>query len=266
MEARSAQHEKTMLAVNSFLSSHRLPRTLEIRLRQYFQKLHLYEASGRFHQEFVMRKMSPELRGLCAKHTDDRWFSDLPFMAHLPNHLIADIFVAMRSQVFIPHELIFSASSLADNLYVVRHGVVSVGDKLLTEHKCFGEEAIFSTLGRRKYSARSMGFVETYVLRSTDFHDIMHDYPELLKLIRKDAVKLAFRRRSIQILAAMATRPPVSAPSTSSRQTSMVEPCLKLEPYEILFGGSRVTSDSERLKYLCQEVKSLRKLINTIDQ
>lgn len=197
-----------MNGVNNFLRSNQLQRSLQVLVRQYFAQLHRYHVAAREEEErSLLKKMSPELRGLCARQMNERWLADVPFLASLSNNLLAELFIALHRQTFIPREYIFNPDDFADRMYVIRRGAVFVRNKLLTVNKAFGEEMTFSKLGRRQYSAQALQFVETYMLLRSDFLDILEDHPDLLKRIRKDALKMTFSRAAVGTLRKLAERP-----------------------------------------------------------
>lgn len=205
MARESNDYIKTMHDVNMFMETHHLQRSLRILVRQFFAQAHRYSTSVRAAQEeFLLRKMSPELRGLCARQMNEKWLADVPFLASLNNTLLAELFMTLRLQVFIPREYIFTEDDTADRMYIIRRGAVFVRGKLFTQNKAFGEEMTFSKQGRRGYSAQTLQFVETYVLLRTDFLDLMNGHPELLKQIRRDALKMTFGRAAVGTLRRLA--------------------------------------------------------------
>src|SRR3546814_2417238 len=103
--------------------------------------------------------MSPELRGLCARHMHDKWFAELPFLTPLDNQLLANILLSLRLQTYIPRERIIDSDDLADCLFIIRRGSVFVSGKLFTVGKCFGEEMILNRFAKRGYRAHELQFV-----------------------------------------------------------------------------------------------------------
>src|SRR3546814_16905555 len=85
-----------------------------------------YWSSDVCSSDLLMRKMSPELRGLCARHMGEQWMNDVPFLKSMSTPLIAELFVTFRLQTFIPREQIFTADDLADRMIILRRGSVFV--------------------------------------------------------------------------------------------------------------------------------------------
>src|SRR5690554_2648650 len=96
MERDVNEHKRTMNDVNDFLTVQQLPLGLQVRVRQYFLQLYRYKTARQLRQEQLLRRMSPELRGLCARHMHEKWFSELPFFTPLDNHMLANIFLSLR--------------------------------------------------------------------------------------------------------------------------------------------------------------------------
>ena len=281
MDRDSNEYRRIMNDVKGFLEVHRLPQGLQIRVRQYFGQLYRYKSSRRMREEQLMRKMSPELRGLCARHMHEKWFNSLPFLGALTNNLLAEMFLALRLQTFIPREKIFEVGDISDALFIIRRGAVFVRGKLYAQGNCFGEEMIFSRLGKREYGAQALQFVETYVLDRNAFYDVLDGHPDIIKTVRKGAIKMTFRRRIVQILAKMTvernarkflnTFPKGSAPHLHRSSSHSVA-----ESYTMLYNsetleklGTAPTNDNSAalqtvLQYLVHEVADLRKLLRDI--
>ena len=73
------------------------------------------------------------------------------------------------------------------------------GGKVLTSGKVWGEDMILSTIHlRSKYAARCMTYVEVYMMGRDDLIQLAMRHPATLKLIRRSAFRLGFRREMIR--------------------------------------------------------------------
>src|SRR3546814_575996 len=114
MERDVNDHKRTMNDVNDFLVAYELPIGLQVLVRQFFLQQYRFKTARQARQEQLLRRMSPELRGLCARHMHDKWFAELPFLTPLDNQLLANIFLSLRLQTYIPRERIIDSDDLAD--------------------------------------------------------------------------------------------------------------------------------------------------------
>jgi CRP-like cAMP-binding protein len=221
MRRETFDQSQTLNDLNKFLDVNKLPQPLRIRVRRYFQQVFRYRVITRTQEQQLMKRMSPELRGLCARHMGEQWMSEVPFLNSLSTPLIAELFVMLRLQTFIPRERIFGPDDVADRMYILRRGSVFVRNKLLTPNKCFGEEMILSTAARRGYIAQALQYVETYVLFRKDFLELLEGKPEVLKRVRRDVIKMSFcrcARDAVHRLAAEHQRATASVGATENHE------------------------------------------------
>ena len=103
-------------------------------------------------------------------------------MVQLSLHLTAAVFAPAE---LCPHGY----------MYIVHRGICLYGGKVLTSGKVWGEDMILKSPHlRSNYAARCMTYVEVYMIGRDDLIALAMRYPATLKLIRRSAFRLGFRR------------------------------------------------------------------------
>jgi hypothetical protein len=85
-------------------------------------------------------------------------------------------------------------------MYIVIRGMCAMQGRVITGGKFFGEDMIMG--GRRLADCRSLTFLDVYELEKDKLDAILEDgdFPETTKLIRKQVIRLAMRKKFMEIL------------------------------------------------------------------
>jgi hypothetical protein len=85
-------------------------------------------------------------------------------------------------------------------MYIVIRGMCAMLGRVITGGKFFGEDMIMK--GRRQADCRALTYLDVYELEKDKLDDIIEngDFPETEKLIRKQVIRLAMRKRFMEIL------------------------------------------------------------------
>jgi len=192
MDPKGTEFRKTMDDLNSFMELQGLPRDMRISLREYFhQTKHLQIARA---NRGLIQNMSPMLQGQVVWKINERWLRHVWFLRSAEDKFMVQLSLALEAAVFAPAELCPNGY-----MYISHRGIALYGGRVLTSGKVWGEDMILSSPHlRSKYAARCMTYVEVYMIARTDLLDIAKQFPPTLRIIRRSAFRLAFRREMIR--------------------------------------------------------------------
>ena len=114
----------------------------------------------------------------------------VPFLSKLDKNFLSHLSLLLKSQYFIPGQFIVHKYDLRQCIYFISNGTVELYDnddndeveKTLYPSDIFCEETLFNSQPVQ-YSAKCVGYVDTYVLEKTDFEDMLVTYPEAIEAI-----------------------------------------------------------------------------------
>lgn len=214
----SAEFRRTMDALNRMMRTHALPKRLRRRLREYFhQARHLTVARA---TEHVLHTMSPLLQEEVTLRTNCHWLDYVWFLRGVESACAVQIAMAVSPLVFVPTE-----RPPPQCLYVIHRGAVLYEGRLLTRHKCWGEDVILSSDRYRSPGhARAMTYLEAYSITHDGLMTIVLAFPVASYRVRRAAFLLALRR-DIKMRAAAARLALTSDTGhTLERRPSLTDP------------------------------------------
>jgi hypothetical protein len=178
--------------LNRFMALQCLPKEMRQQLREYFhQTRHLQIARA---NKLLIENMSPMLQGLVVWKINEKWLRHVWFLADAEDSFMVQLSLNLTAAVFAPAELCPQGY-----MYIVHRGIALYGGKVLTSGKVWGEDMILSSVHlRSKYAARCMTYVEVYMIGRDALINLAKRYPATLKLIRRSAFRLGFRREMIR--------------------------------------------------------------------
>ena len=169
-----------------------LDQQMRVTLREYFhQTKHLQVA--RANRELI-NAMSPMLQGQVVWKINERWLRHVWFLRQAEDKFMVELSLKLNAAVFAPAEL-----CPPGYMYISHRGIALYGGKVLTSGKVWGEDMILnSTQLRSKYAARCMTYVEVYMISREELLNLAKTFPPTLKIIRRSAFRLGFRREMIR--------------------------------------------------------------------
>merc|ERR1719482_1835459 len=192
LDPAGTEFRTTMDNLNRFMSQQCLPQQMRQQLREYFhQTRHLQVARA---NKLLIENMSPMLQGLVVWKVNERWLRHVWFLRQAEDSFMVQLSLHLEAAVFAPAELCPSGY-----MYIVHRGIALYGGKVLTSGKVWGEDMILQSAHlRSKYAARCMTYVEVYMISRDQLIDLATRFPSTLKLIRRSAFRLGFRREMIR--------------------------------------------------------------------
>jgi len=182
----------TMDNLNRFMSQQGLPQEMRQQLREYFfQTRHLQIARA---NKLLIENMSPMLQGLVVWKVNEKWLRHVWFLRSAEDAFMVQLSLHLTAAVFAPAELCPQGY-----MYIIHRGIALYGGKVLTSGKVWGEDMILQSAHlRSKFAARCMTYVEVYMIGRDDLLALAIRYPATLKIIRRSAFRLGFRREMIR--------------------------------------------------------------------
>jgi len=192
LDPAGTEFRTTMDNLNRFMSLQGLPQQMRQQLREYFhQTRHLQIARA---NKALIENMSPMLQGLVVWKVNEKWLRHVWFLRSAEDSFMVQLSLHLTAAVFAPAELCPHGY-----MYIVHRGIALYGGKVLTSGKVWGEDMILQSAHlRSKYAARCMTYVEVYMISRDDLITLAMRYPATLKLIRRSAFRLGFRREMIR--------------------------------------------------------------------
>ena len=192
LDPAGTEWRNTMDNLNNFMTQQGLPQPMKQQLREYFhQTRHLQMARA---NTVLIANMSPMLQGLVVWKINEKWLKHVWFLRSAEDSFMVQLSLKLTAAVFAPSELCPQGY-----MYIIHRGIALYGGKVLTSGKVWGEDMILSTIHlRSKYAARCMTYVEVYMMGRDELIALAMDHPATLKLIRRSAFRLGFRREMIR--------------------------------------------------------------------
>jgi len=214
MNKEKMHFQETMDELNQFMEDQSLSDELSIRLREYFQHLRAVDKMRLYSS--LLERMSPGLRGEVAMLAYGGMIQAVPYLTNTGESFITQIALNLDSMVLSPGDLVVSEGSKASHLYFIADGVVSHNRRLETIGHYFGEEVIMET-GVHRHFVRAVTYLQLYTLSRVSLLDVLQSFPRVQRLIRRDVMRMAFKRDVRKTLQKLFVHGEDAASETQSR-------------------------------------------------
>lgn len=175
--------------LNRFCFFNKLPKSMEIRLREYYiKRKQITQAESR---QQVAEGLSPMLQGEVAWHINAGWLGRIPFLNHDMVHstrpdpemqqLRVKVALALRPNVYAPGE-----NPPDRHLYVIFNGLARYRGHTLTKGDHWGEWDVLlkSDLIRRR-RAKAINYLHVLTINAETIESLAVAYPEAYRFIRR---------------------------------------------------------------------------------
>ncbi|KAF0694782.1 Aste57867_14380 [Aphanomyces stellatus] len=197
MDEAQTEFNQQMDHLNVYMNKEKVPRDMKIKLREYF--LHSRDLLQHKYFSYVISTLSPGLRGLISVYTNGEWANNIHFFHGGPvdEHVrfVTAITQQLKAELYPPNENIIDVGDTTDKMYILSKGIVARLGRVLGKGRFFGEDVILSH-GIRKYTVRTLTFVDAYSLSRVDLEGVLSNgmFPFKTKKIRVAAAFLALKR------------------------------------------------------------------------
>ncbi|ETW04227.1 hypothetical protein, variant [Aphanomyces invadans] len=200
LDESTTEFNQQMDHLNVYMDKESIPRTMTVRLREYF--LHSRDLLLHKHFSRVLGHLSPGLRGELCVYTAGEWIQKVHFMVGGPRgehvRFITAICTRMDAELYPPQELIVRSGETTNKMYIISKGLVARMGRILHKGNFFGEDVILHRVEPTTvFDTRTLTYCDTYTVSREDIRAILStgSFPAKAKLIRRAAMFMAITRR-----------------------------------------------------------------------
>lgn len=201
VNAAQQQFYNRMDMVNTFVFDYNVDRSLRVKIREYFRYKNQQGSVYDYHT--LLEEMSPELRKEVAVSTQTEWVSKLKFMDGTSQDFMAEMVMKLKHKTYPANEFVVREGDLADRLIFINKGVVVCRGRINVAGSIIGEDMLYSHM-RRTFNARSITFVSVFELVRIDLEEVLDKHPLDRVIIKRRAVREAFRVEMMAYIHALA--------------------------------------------------------------
>jgi len=192
MDAQNAHFYETMRSLNLFMQEKKLPRWLQVRLRDFFRFRRNHSNVSDYAD--LLTAMSPALRAHVSGFIHRKWVRDVRAFKGFSGDAVAAIAMHLESQAFSACESIFKAGEVSDMMYIVERGVVLVDQRVVVRGGTFGEDMMYRSHSmRRTHHAVTLTHVVLLSMHHEMLNSVIGAFPIERKKLRKAVVRVVFR-------------------------------------------------------------------------
>ncbi|XP_028411787.1 potassium/sodium hyperpolarization-activated cyclic nucleotide-gated channel 2-like [Dendronephthya gigantea] len=203
------QYYERVQQIAEYMSYRKLPTTIREKVLKYFD--HRYK--GKFFDErAILGEVSSPLRNEIISHNCSDLVSAVPFFSEADPVFVSAIITKLRFEVFLEGDIIIREGTIGTEMYFLREGSVEIRtnddlQNVLNDGSYFGEICLL-TNARRIASVIATSTCDTFVLSTSDFHEVLEDFPEMREKMEKVAEeRLNFIKRQRNRRASMHPQP-----------------------------------------------------------
>ena len=182
MNANLAQFRRKMDNLNIYMLEHRFPRTLQERIKNYYNYLwtRLGGKSDREGELFDLPKSLKDELSSCIKGPI---LAQVEFLDNMNAEIMKAIRASLRPQIFLPGDVIIKAGEYGEEMYLIERGKIFVTSEdrkvifaVLERGDYFGESSLL-TGEKRIATVFSPGYCDCLVFTKVAFDKIMTEFP-----------------------------------------------------------------------------------------
>eukprot|EP00854_Cymbomonas_tetramitiformis_P020165 gene20165-24136_t len=165
-----------LMELNAFMEEGRLPTVVRQKLREYFK----YRSSTPDVKDYhnILTQLSPKLRGEVAMLLDNKWLQSVYLFQTSPLALVIQVALTIRQQTFPPHETVFEKGTIANNMYIIKKGLVSIGGQIFRRWHTLMLECLYKQTVHEQ-SCYTVTFVDIWMVDRDRMRDILLMFPEV---------------------------------------------------------------------------------------
>jgi len=186
--------------LNQYVATNHLPEEMAKRMREY-----LHQQKGvqlREHAAMSLPRLSMPLQIEAVLHINGQWLSAVWFFKHVEEICLVRFAMAMHLRVLAPGEV-----APLRHLYVVQRGVVLWGGRVLSQGMVWGDDILLQNKELfLPFPAKAMSYTDVTSLSREALLRTIESFPLSATQIRWAAIRLALKRRLLQMLREERTR------------------------------------------------------------
>ncbi|KYN36717.1 Potassium/sodium hyperpolarization-activated cyclic nucleotide-gated channel 4 [Trachymyrmex septentrionalis] len=186
------KYQDVMAEVKRYMRRRQLPYLTQRRIVKYYE---FYFQHQYFSEAEILNTLSSHMRQEIGMHACRKLVENVTFFNNLPLSLITRIVALLKSEIFLPNDVIVRANELGNCMYFIANGTVAIytstGKEVchLEDGAHFGEIALVMLNARRVASVVAVEICVLYSLDRADFAKTIHPYPMLWEQVKKIAIE-----------------------------------------------------------------------------
>ncbi|KYM83868.1 Potassium/sodium hyperpolarization-activated cyclic nucleotide-gated channel 2 [Atta colombica] len=186
------KYQNIIAEVKQYMKRRQLPYLTQCRIINYYEFCFKHQY---FCEREILNTLSSYMRQEIGMHTCRKLVENVTFFNNLPLLLITRIVDILKSEIFLPNDIIVRVNESGDCMYFIASGTVAIytstGKEVchLEDGAHFGEIALVMVNERRVASVVAVEICELYRLDRADFARTIHPYPMLWEQIKKIAIE-----------------------------------------------------------------------------
>jgi len=178
---------------NTFAEEVELPYILRLKCRQFVKHKYANNTLKEDGVADIMAQMTNHLRMEVALYIHTDWIKNIPFFKDCPETFVVHLAVSMNIRTFTPKEAIYGPGDDADEMYVVKKGMVASKGVIYGTGKVFGVDMLHGMVHRpveRSSGCRSIAFTDLYMLNYEKFQETCKFFPHVVPKVKSVAIKI----------------------------------------------------------------------------
>lgn len=199
LDVDTIEHRQRMDQLNMMMDERDFPMPLRRKLRQFFNVSKNMLKEDKY--AHLLRRMSPQLKGEVSE-SKTSWLKGISYLSQTPTEFVILVSNRLGSSLFVPQETIHLTKEGA--LASVLRGIVSCQGDVKTPGAIWGEDFILSSKALRdQRTCLALTYGELLTLTRPNFYDLLRDFPNEAKIVRKAAIRFAFQKAMFRVAKAM---------------------------------------------------------------
>jgi len=193
IDVHAARFRQSLDDLNYMMRDQAIPKPMQRKLRSFFFRVKDVQRVRTYSE--IVSQLSPSLQGEVALAVNEAWVRKVWYFdqnfSQLPNGFMSHVSVSLEIMVFAGLDIFYEPWTL----YTLQMGVCVRSFKILNAGSVWGEDFILSdeTL-LDKATVLALTFVQVAVMRSSQLKAVIKRFPEVQRLIRHAAIRIAVVR------------------------------------------------------------------------
>ncbi|XP_045477534.1 potassium/sodium hyperpolarization-activated cyclic nucleotide-gated channel 1-like [Harmonia axyridis] len=186
------KYREVLGQLNEFMSRKKLPLATRKKLIAFYE----YKFQGKYVKEKKMENLlSDRLKKEVNFHSSNQLIKQVKIFEDVPTKILGEVLSHLKSEVFLPNDIIISAGSPSECMYFIASGTVAVttasGREVchLEDGGYFGESALVLNYKKSMSNITALEICETYRLDSKTFRNCFKSNPGIYQKLKAEAEK-----------------------------------------------------------------------------